>query len=34
MATEVGQIYRCTICGNQVEVLEAGGACWSAAEFP
>jgi desulfoferrodoxin-like iron-binding protein len=25
MATEVGQVYRCKICGNKVKVLESGG---------
>jgi desulfoferrodoxin-like iron-binding protein len=25
MATEVGQVYRCNICGNKVKVVEAGG---------
>jgi superoxide reductase len=25
MAIEVGQVYRCKICGNKVKVLEAGG---------
>ncbi len=25
MAIEVGQIYRCNICGNQVKVMAAGG---------
>jgi superoxide reductase len=25
MAIEVGQVYRCKICGNQVKVVEAGG---------
>ncbi len=25
MSVEVGQVYRCNICGNQVKVLEAGG---------
>lgn len=24
MATEVGEIYLCEICGNKVEVLETG----------
>jgi len=24
MATEVGQIYYCNICGNKVEVIESG----------
>ncbi len=24
MATQVGQIYYCNICGNKVEVLESG----------
>ncbi len=25
MATEVGQVYVCNICGNKVKVMEAGG---------
>lgn len=25
MATEMGQVYRCKICGNKVKVVEAGG---------
>ncbi len=25
MTTEVGQVYRCNICGNVVKVLAAGG---------
>ena len=25
MSVEVGQVYRCNICGNKVKVLEAGG---------
>jgi desulfoferrodoxin-like iron-binding protein len=25
MGTEVGQVFRCNICGNQVKVVEAGG---------
>lgn len=25
MATAVGQVYVCKICGNKVKVLEAGG---------
>jgi superoxide reductase len=25
MSVEVGQVYRCNICGNQVKVLAAGG---------
>jgi desulfoferrodoxin-like iron-binding protein len=25
MPTEVGQVYRCNVCGNKVKVLEAGG---------
>jgi superoxide reductase len=25
MPTEVGQVYRCNICGNQVKVLQSGG---------
>jgi desulfoferrodoxin-like iron-binding protein len=25
MAIEVGQVYRCKVCGNKVKVLEAGG---------
>lgn len=25
MATEVGEVYYCEICGNKVEVLENGG---------
>ena len=25
MPTEVGQVYRCKICGNKVKVVESGG---------
>lgn len=25
MATEVGQVYVCKVCGNKVKVMEAGG---------
>ena len=25
MATEKGQMYKCKICGNKVQVVEAGG---------
>ncbi|HHL39098.1 MAG TPA: desulfoferrodoxin FeS4 iron-binding domain-containing protein [Deltaproteobacteria bacterium] len=25
MATKVGEKYRCEICGNEVEVIHAGG---------